>query len=118
MEQQPPLQQQIEQMIDYIMKKCLWQFHSRTWDRERQNAQILGTTTALLCDEPVELSTPEQRCYWADAVCLAEAYRERFAWLATMSHHEIRALMQGVHQRLDFLTISGSLNAELTDRHY
>ena len=38
------MQQQIEQMIDYIMKKCLWQFHSRSWDRERQNAQILGTT--------------------------------------------------------------------------
>jgi len=22
----------IAQMENYIMKKCLWQFHSRTWD--------------------------------------------------------------------------------------
>ena len=94
------------------------QFHSRSWDRERQNAQILGTTTALLCAEQVELSTPEQRCYWADAVCLADAFRERFAWLASMDKETIRTLMQGLHQRLDFLTITGSLNAELTDRHY
>ena len=112
------MQQQIEQMIDYIMKKCLWQFHSRSWDRERQNAQILGTTTALLCAEQVELSTPEQRCYWADAVCLADAFRERFAWLASMDKEAIRTLMQGLHQRLDFLTITGSLNAELTDQRY
>ena len=112
------MQQQIEQMIDYIMKKCLWQFHSRSWDRVRQNAQILGPTTALLCAEQVELSTPEQRCYWADAVCLADAFRERFAWLASMDKETIRTLMQGLHQRLDFLTITGSLNAELTDRHY
>jgi len=49
---------------------------------------------------------------------MVEAWRQRFDWLNAMSVDEIRALMQAVHERLDFLTITGSLNAELTDEHY
>ena len=112
------MQERIELMVDYIMKKCLWQFHSRTWDRERQNANILGQAADLLCGENVDTSTPEQRCYWADAVCLVDAFRERFDWLNKMDKAEIRQLMQGLHERMNHLTITGSLNAELTDQHY
>lgn len=108
----------IEQMVNYIMKKCLWQFHSRAWDRERQNAGILGQTMQLLCDEPVDTSTPEQRCYRADAVCLADAFRASFSWLTGMDKTDIKQLMQGLHERMDYLTITGSLNRELTDQHY
>jgi nitrogenase delta subunit len=53
-----------------------------------------------------------------DAVCLAEAYKRRFPWLTTMDKAEIKALMQGLKDRLDFLTIKGSLNLELTDKLY
>ncbi len=110
--------QQVEQIIDYIMKKCLWQFHSRAWDRERQNKEVLAKTCEVLCGDTLRLDTPEDRCYWADALCMVEAWRQRFDWLNAMSVEEIRALMQAVHERLDFLTITGSLNAELTDEHY
>lgn len=108
----------IEAMVDYIMKNCLWQFHSRSWDREKQNAGILLKTRQVLCNEPVDLSTPADRCYWADAVVLAEAYRARFAWLGAMDNDAIRALMKALHERIDYLTITGSLNAELTDQRY
>ena len=110
--------EQVELMVDYIMKHCLWQFHSRSWDREKQNAGILGKTRQLLCDETVELATPADRCYWVGAVVLADAYRSRFAWLSSMSHEAITALIGALHQRLDYLTITGSLNAELTDQRY
>lgn len=110
--------EQVELMVDYIMKHCLWQFHSRTWDRERQNAGVLGKTRQLLCGEEVELANPADRCYWADAVVLADAYRTRFSWLQSMKTAEIGALLEALHQRLDYLTITGSLNAELTDQRY
>jgi Fe-only nitrogenase delta subunit len=112
------IKDRIEPMIDYIMKKCLWQFHSRAWDRKRQNEEILKITTQLLCKEPVEPESAFDKCYWVDAVCLAEAYQSRFPWLATLAQEEIRALMRALHERLDHLTITGSLNAELTDQHY
>lgn len=108
------MEDKIEQMVDYIMKKCLWQFHSRTWDRERQNREILTKATQILCDEPAAHETPEDRCYWVDAVSLADAYKSRFSWLSTMSKDEIKILMQGLKDRIDYLTIKGSLNEELT----
>ncbi|ADY57119.1 Fe-only nitrogenase FeFe protein subunit AnfG [Syntrophobotulus glycolicus DSM 8271] len=108
------LKDQVEQLVDYIMKNCLWQFHSRAWDREKQNEGILTKTMQILCDEPVEKENPADRCYWVDAVCLAESYQSRYPWLAAMDKAEIKLLMQAVKERMDYLTITGSLNEELT----
>ena len=112
------LKGRIALLEDYIMKKCLWQFHSRAWDRKTQNENILKKATQLLCDEPVELETPADRCYWADALSLTEAFQSRFEWLAALSKEDIKQLMEGLKERIDFVTITGSLNAELTDPRY
>jgi len=108
----------VDAMLDYILKKCLWQFHSRAWDRTRQNANIIGQATQILCDEPVDTSTPELKCYWVDALSLAEAYRARLSWLADLTKDEIKTLMGALHARLEYVTVTGSLNEELTDKHY
>ncbi len=108
----------LECLVDYIMKNCLWQFNSRAWDRRKQNAGILGKATQILCDEAVEKDTPADKCYWVDAVCLADAYKSRYAWLAAMDKADIKTLMGKLHERLDWLTIDGSLNEELTVKHY
>ncbi len=112
------IKERMEQMIDVIMKYFLWQFHSRAWDRRTQNEGVLTKTTQLLCDEPVVLETPNDRCYWVDAVLLAEEYRNRFKWLAELSKDDIKELMKALHERMDFLMIDGSLNLELNDQHY
>jgi nitrogenase delta subunit len=112
------MQEYIEQMVNFIMKKCLWQFHSRTWDRERQNREILRKTMQILCREPVEHETPADRCYWVDAVYLADNFQRRFPWLAAMDREEIKLLMRRLKERIDYLTIKGSLNLELTDPLY
>ncbi|WP_287823629.1 Fe-only nitrogenase subunit delta [Clostridium sp.] len=113
-----PTKGKLNQLTDYIMKNCLWQFHSRKWDREKQNEGVLSKTTQLLCDEPVELETPADRCYWADAVCLADAYKSNFTWIADMNKDQVKQLMKELKDRIDYLTITGSLNAELTDPRY
>jgi len=112
------MKDKIAQLEVYIMKHCLWQFHSRTWDRERQNEGVLGTTTNILCGEPVANETREDRCYWVDAVCLADAFENRYPWLHEMDKAEIKTLMQGLKERIDYTTITGSLNKELTDQIY
>jgi nitrogenase delta subunit len=108
----------VEQLVDYIMKWCLWQFHSRAWDRERQNEGILTKTRQILCEEPVSLDTPADRCYWVDAVLLAGDFKVEYPWLATLDKQEIATLIQGLKDRLDYLTITGSLNEELVDPKY
>lgn len=112
------MKDRIEQLVDYIMKHCLWQFHSRTWDREKQNEGILTKTMQILCEEPVEKETPADRCYWVDAICLAEAFQARYSWLTTLDKAELKLLMQGLKERMDHLTITGSLNEELNDSKY
>lgn len=112
------MKDQIEQLVNYIMKNCLWQFNSRAWDREKQNEGILTKTTQLLCDEPAEHETPADRYYWAEAKCLAEGFQSHYLWLAALDKMEIKALMQGLKDRIDYLTITGSLNAELKDPNY
>lgn len=107
-----------ELMLDHIMKKCLWQFHSRAWDRERQNQNILALATELLCGTDPAPATPQERCYYVDAFDLARAYRNKFDWLSGLSPDQIREVMASVKTKLDHLTIHGSLNAELTDAHY
>jgi len=112
------MNQRIEALLDHIMKKCLWQFHSRAWDRKEQNEGILTKARQILCGEHVVIETPVDRCHWVDALALAEAYRSKYPWINTLDKAEITALMQGLHERLDYLTITGSLNLELTDQHY
>nr|AAD40089.1 nitrogenase 3 delta subunit [nitrogen-fixing bacterium SM2]AAD40092.1 nitrogenase 3 delta subunit [nitrogen-fixing bacterium SM1] len=109
---------QIDDLTDYIMKNCLWQFHSRSWDRLRQNEEILKKTKQILCGEPVDLSTNHDRCYWVDAVCMAEDFRADYAWMADLDKEQIASLMDGLYQRINYLTVGGSLNEELTDKNY
>ncbi len=117
-EADPVTRERVGQLEHYIMKHCLWQFNSRGWDRRKQNAGILGKTTQLLCGEQVENATPLEKCYWIDAVLLDRAWRQLFPWLAALSVDEIKPLMAALHARMDWLTIDGSLNLELTVHHY
>lgn len=112
------VEDKVELLTDYIMKWSLWQFHSRAWDRERQNEGILRQTTQLLCDETVDTSDPSERCYYVDAFILNRDWREQFDWLAEMNVDEKKAMMAALKERIDFLTIKGSLNKELTDPLY
>jgi len=112
------IKDRIEQLVDYIMKWCLWQFNSRAWDRKDQNEGILTKTMQLLCEEPVELETPADRCYWAEAVILAREFKRTFPWIGEIGKTETKLLMHGLKERIDYLTITGSLNKELTDPHY
>jgi nitrogenase delta subunit len=114
----PDAKEKVGRLENYIMKNCLWQFNSRGWDRRKQNAGILGKTAQLLCGETVENQTPLEKCYWVDAVCLDRAYRELFPWIKTMEKDEIKALIKLLNARLDWLTIDGSLNSELTIINY
>lgn len=110
--------ERVDQLEFYIMKNCLWQYNSRGWDRRKQNAGIIGKTAQLLCGEEVDNPTPMDKCYWADAVMLDRAYRERCPWITALGTDEIKSLMAILHARMDWVMIDGSLNEELTVQHY
>ena len=100
------------------MKWCLWQFNSRAWDRENQNNNIIPKTAQILCGEEAAHDTPADRCYWAEARVLAGDFKEAFPWLGEMSNDEIRELMREFKEKVDYITITGSLNAEIHNPQY
>ncbi len=112
------MEDRVEQLVDYIMKWCLWQFNSRVWDREKQNEGILTKAMQILCDEPAAHETPADRCYWVEAAVLVKDYKAEYPWINQMDTDEKKSLMKGLKERIDYLTITGSLNKELTNKQY
>lgn len=112
------MKEKIAELENYIMQRCLWQFHSRAWDRELQNTGILGLTKQMLLGEKPDLSDPVQKCYWVDAVFLVNGFKTKFPWVNEMSKEEIAVMMDGLKERIDWVTIHGSLNEELTVKLY
>jgi nitrogenase delta subunit len=51
-------------------------------------------------------------------VVLARNYHKNFPWINAMNNAEITEVMQKVREKVDYQTITGSLNKELTDEHY
>jgi nitrogenase delta subunit len=112
------LEDRTEALIDHIMKWCLWQFNSRAWDREKQNEGIITKLEQLLCDEPVEKGTPQDKYYYTEALILSRDFLGEFDWLGTLEDSETKELMGSLKARIDYLTITGSKNDELTKKQY
>jgi Fe-only nitrogenase, delta subunit len=112
------LDEKVEQLVDYVMKWCLWQFNSRAWDRENQNNNIIPKATQILCGETPKHDSPADQCYWVEAAVLAKDFKEAFSWLGRMSKDDIATLMDAFKARIDYLTITGSLNAEIHNPQY
>lgn len=111
-------QEKVEQLVDYIMKWSLWQFNSREWDRKKQNEGILKKTMQILCNEHVENESPEDKYYWSEAVVLSRDFKSNFKWISDMNKTETKKLIEDLKNRIDYLTITGSLNAELKVKRY
>lgn len=114
----PALNEQVGLLTDYIMKWYLWQFHSRVWDRERQNAGILGMLTTILCGDTPKFETKDDPCYFADATIMARDFKESFPWFTELGKDEIKQTIAALKENMDRLCITESLNKELTNPQY
>lgn len=108
----------IDQLFDYCQERCLWQFFSRSWDREENIDGILGAATAILAGEEPRKNTPMNKLFYADAKIMVADFRSRFPWIGACSPEEIRALMAGLRVRLTEIAITKSLNRELNNSLY
>jgi nitrogenase delta subunit len=108
----------VDNLFGYVQKRCLWQFFSRSWDRKENIEGILGLATQLLLGEPLTLTSPMDRLFHADAKSLVADFRERFPAIATLGAEEVKALLQGVKDRLMDLAVTSSKNRELHQNLY
>ncbi|MEH2270142.1 MAG: V-containing nitrogenase subunit delta, partial [Nostoc sp.] len=109
------IQERAAEVTKLIQERCLWQFHSRAWDREENINGVLNMTARILTGEKVVLETLTDRGFYADAKILAADLEIRFAWLSSMENSQKKAVLEAVKGMLVDIVITKSKNGEL---HY
>lgn len=108
----------LDDLFDYVQERCLWQFHSRTWDRSENIDGIIAKAVDLLTGREPVAETPTERCFVADAKIMVADFRSRFPWIREADEAEITELLRGLRDRLTDLAITRSRNHELTHTLY
>jgi nitrogenase delta subunit len=108
----------VDQLFAYVQERCLWQFFSRSWDRQENIDGVIGKATELLTAKEISLETPMDRLFYADAKIMVADLKERFPWLDDTGPAQIRDLMHQLKARLVDIAITGSLNQELNHSLY
>ena len=112
------MQDKIEELVGYIQENCLWQFFSRSWDREENIAGVLTKTCDLLTGQKPAIDSDLDRCHLADAKILCAEFGSKFPWVKQMDKESLRTLLEAVKDRMREITISKSKNQELNVKYY
>ena len=112
------MEEKVQQIYKFIQERCLWQFHSRSWDREANINGILNDTSIFLNGGEVEANTNQEKCYVADAKILVTQLKEAFSWIKDLKDSEIAELIEGVKAKLIDVTLTRSKNEELNVPFY
>lgn len=112
------MQEKIEQLFLFLQERCLWQFHSRSWDREDNINSISDGVINLLTGKRVPMETPEDKCHYADSRILVDQLKVKFPWILELSDSDRRAVVEGACEKLMAVTVTNSRNAELTNQNY
>ena len=110
--------EKITQLYDYVQERCLWQFFSRSWDRQENLDGIFSAAADLLTGKSPARETPMERLFYADAKVMVLDFKARFPWIDETGPAQIRELLEGVKSRLSEIAITGSLNHELNHTLY
>lgn len=106
----------ISDLFNYVQERCLWQFSSRTWDRQENIDGVLNKAADLFIGREPSRETPADRLHFAEAKSFVADCRERFAWISQVGAEEIQALMDGLKAKVVDIAITQSKNHEL-NRH-
>lgn len=112
------LDTKVDDLFDYVQERCLWQFFSRTWDRQENIDGILKKVTEILSGQEPDRASATDKVHYADATTIVRDFRERFPWIREAGEDERRQLMDGLRSRLEEITITKSKNRELNHHLY
>ncbi len=112
------MSEQVQQLVGYVQERCLWQFFSRTWDRQENIDGIMAAAEALLAGEKPKRDTPMEKLFYVDALEMVKDFRARFPWIATITPQEAKELIAGLKAEMIDIAITRSLNQELSHSLY
>ncbi len=111
-------EQQALELFNYVQMRYLWQFFSRTWDREENIEGICNAANDMLHGREPKKHTPMERLFYADAKEMVKDFKENFPWLEKLEPTRITELLGELKAMLRDHTITNSLNHELNHSLY
>jgi V-containing nitrogenase delta subunit len=110
--------EKLDQLFAYVEERCLWQFSSRTWDREENIGGVIAAAACLLTGEQPKAETGSERLFYAEAKTMVADLKARLSWIEGADPAEIKALLQSLTEKLLDVTIVRSKNRELNHSLY
>lgn len=113
------IDEKVLELYNFIQKRYLWQFYSRTWDRDENINEILKKFSAIITGEEAVVSeSSKDRAFYAEAKIVAAETGKKIPWLKEMDKEQIRGIIEKVKEKLIDVTITRSQNAELNIPNY
>jgi V-containing nitrogenase delta subunit len=112
------LEDQTLTLYSFIQERYLWQFYSRTWDREENIDHIMDEFVKILSGETTGGNSPEERYFYAEAATVAAETKRKFPWLSGLERAELESLAARVKVKLIDVTVTHSRNQELNVSYY
>ena len=106
------------QLVKFFQENTLWQFFSRTWDREEAISGILGGLEALFRGETLPRGTLLEKAFYADAIVIRQQLSDKFPWILSLSAVELADVFAEVKAELTDIVITKSKNEELSVELY
>jgi hypothetical protein len=113
------LEEQTLTLYAFIQERYLWQFYSRTWDREKNIHHIMDEFVKILSGAATGGgASPEERYFYAEAATVAAETKRKFPWLGKLDRAELESLAASVKAKLMDVTVARSQNGELNVPYY
>lgn len=112
------MDEKAQELYSFIQERYLWQFYSRTWDRDENINNILDYLVMILAGEKLASTDSKERYYYAEAVTVANEVKKRFPWLAEVKRAELEQIVADVKTKLIDVVITRSQNEELHVPYY
>jgi vanadium nitrogenase delta subunit len=107
-----------EDIYKFIQEHYLWQFHSRSWDRDANINGILGLAYQLLVKDVISLQTPAERCFYADAITFVKDIKKNFPEFLELGPEGIEGVIKSLKAKLHEIVIDKCLNLEVNAPNY
>ena len=113
------MEDKAQELYAFIQERYLWQFYSRTWDREENINEILKKFAAIIKGEKVKIAdTFKDKAFYAEAKTVAVETKRKFPWLEQLEKSRVDKIVAEVKEKLIDVTITRSQNGELNVQNY
>lgn len=112
------MKSRLEELFSFVQERYLWQFYSRSWDREENIKGILDATFEICTGKQVKGETLMDKYFYTEGKAFSEVIKKKFPWFLELDESEKRSLINDLQTKLLDVVVARSLNAELKNPNY